>query len=189
VSPPDDTWVAFGPDPRGYKKHCHFKVAVSRSYVRFLFEVGPEHSDKRRWARRGGKNAPNLAPVLRRVKHLAWFKNEHDEEPRRPSRPHARDAGRARRRADADPRRAVVVGRACRPRRPRAGRSAVPLAQRSKPSARWRPSIACASWGRAAVIFDMDGVLVDSNAHTPARVARSAGRAGRGARAAGVLAV
>src|SRR2546423_2141628 len=84
VNPPDDTWVAFGPDARGYKKHCHFKVAVSRGYVRFLFEVGPEHSDKRHWAAAWRKNAPKLAPVLRRVKHLAWFKNEHDEEPASP---------------------------------------------------------------------------------------------------------
>ena len=80
VNPPDDTWVAFGPDERGYKKHCHFKVAVSRHAVRFLFEVGPEHADKKRWAAAWKKNAPRLAPVLRRVKGLAWFKNEHDEE-------------------------------------------------------------------------------------------------------------
>src|SRR5882672_756265 len=80
VNPPDDTWVAFGPDPRGYKKHCHFKVAVSRGYVRFLFEVGPEHAEKKRWAAAWKRNAPRLGPVLRRVKGLAWFKNEHDEE-------------------------------------------------------------------------------------------------------------
>src|SRR5438132_11827467 len=80
VNPPDDTWVAFGPDARGYKKHCHFKVAVSRRAVRFLFEVGPEHADKKRWAAAWKRNAPRLAPVLRRVKGLAWFKNEHDEE-------------------------------------------------------------------------------------------------------------
>src|SRR5204862_37878 len=80
VNPPDDTWVAFSPDARGYKKHCHFKVAVSRHSVRFLFEVGPEHADKKRWAAAWKKNAPKLAPVLRRVKSLAWFKNEHDEE-------------------------------------------------------------------------------------------------------------
>ena len=48
VNPPDDTWVAFGPDPRGYKKQCHFKVAVSRRCVRFLFEVGPEHTEKKK---------------------------------------------------------------------------------------------------------------------------------------------
>ena len=84
VNAPDDTWVAFGPDARGYKKHSHFKIAVSRSVVRFLFEVGPEHADKRRWASAWKKNAPKVGPVLRRVKHLAWFKNEHDEEPAAP---------------------------------------------------------------------------------------------------------
>jgi uncharacterized protein YktB (UPF0637 family) len=81
VNPPDDTWVAFGPDLRGYKKHCHFKVAVSRRCVRFLFEVGPEHADKKRWGAAWKRSAGKLGPVLRRVKGLAWFKNEHDEEP------------------------------------------------------------------------------------------------------------
>jgi uncharacterized protein YktB (UPF0637 family) len=84
VNPPDDTWVAFGPDARGYKKHSHFKIAVSRNCVRFLFEIGPEHADKRRWAGTWKKNAPKVGPVLRRVKHLAWFKNEHDEAPASP---------------------------------------------------------------------------------------------------------
>ena len=42
VNPPDDTWVAFGPEKRGYKKTQHFKVAISLHCVRFLFEVGPE---------------------------------------------------------------------------------------------------------------------------------------------------
>src|SRR5207249_11047646 len=81
VNPPDDTWVAFAPDKRGYKKHCHFKVAVSRHCVRFLFEIGPEHAEKKRWAAAWKKNAGKLAPVLRRMKELAWFKNEHDETP------------------------------------------------------------------------------------------------------------
>ena len=81
VNPPADTWVAFGPDARGYKKYPHFKVAVSRNCVRFLFEVGPEHADKKRWAAAWKKNAPKLGPVLRRLRGLAWFKNEHDEEP------------------------------------------------------------------------------------------------------------
>jgi uncharacterized protein YktB (UPF0637 family) len=81
VNPPDDTWVAFAPDQHGYKKHCHFKVAISRHCVRFLFEIGPEHADKKRWAAAWKRNAGKLSPVLRRVKDLAWFKNEHDETP------------------------------------------------------------------------------------------------------------
>ena len=79
VNPPDDTWVAFALDRRGYKKHCHFKVAVSRGAVRFLFEAGPEHAGKKRWASAWKRQGPKLAPVLRRAKGLAWFKNEHDE--------------------------------------------------------------------------------------------------------------
>jgi uncharacterized protein YktB (UPF0637 family) len=84
VNPPDDTWVAFGPDTRGYKKHTHFKVAVSRHCVRFLVEVGPEHADKKKWASAWNRSAIRLGPVLRRVRGLAWFKNEHDEEPAAP---------------------------------------------------------------------------------------------------------
>ncbi len=81
VNPPDDTWVAFADDKRGYKKHCHFKVAISRSAVRFLFEAGPEHADKKRWIAAWKRHAPQLVPVLRRAKGLAWFRNEHDEKP------------------------------------------------------------------------------------------------------------
>jgi uncharacterized protein YktB (UPF0637 family) len=81
VNPPNDTWVAFASDKRGYKKHPHFKVAVSRNCVRFLFEAGPEYADKKRfvaaWKRQGAK----IVPSLRKTKGLAWFKNEHDEEP------------------------------------------------------------------------------------------------------------
>jgi len=81
VNPPGDTWVAFALDKRGYKKHCHFKVAVSRGAVRFLFEAGPELADKKRWAAAWKRHARQFVPVLRRAKGLAWFKNEHDEEP------------------------------------------------------------------------------------------------------------
>lgn len=83
VNPPDDTWVAFAADPRGYKKHCHFKVAMSRGAVRFLFEAGPEHADKKRWLADWKRHAPKLAPVLRRAQALGWFANEHDEKPTR----------------------------------------------------------------------------------------------------------
>jgi uncharacterized protein YktB (UPF0637 family) len=81
VNPPGDTWVAFAGDKRGYKKHCHFKLAVSRGAVRFLFEAGPEYADKKRWAAAWKRHAPRLVPVLRQAKGLAWFKNEHDDEP------------------------------------------------------------------------------------------------------------
>jgi uncharacterized protein YktB (UPF0637 family) len=81
VNPPDDTWVAFGPEKRGYKKAQHFKAAISRHCVRFLFEVGPEHAGKARWVAAWHRQAGSLIPALRRVKGLGWYKDEHDEEP------------------------------------------------------------------------------------------------------------
>jgi uncharacterized protein YktB (UPF0637 family) len=81
VNPPDDTWVAFGLEKRGYKKAQHFKLAVSRHCVRFLFEVGPEHAGKAKWTAAWFRQAGPLVPLLRKAKGLGWYKNEHDEEP------------------------------------------------------------------------------------------------------------
>jgi uncharacterized protein YktB (UPF0637 family) len=83
VNPPDDTWVAFGPDPRGYKKYRHFKVAISRSAIRLLFEIGPEYGDKTAWAEAWRRAVPSLRRRWTGT-DLAWFRNEHDEEPAGP---------------------------------------------------------------------------------------------------------
>ena len=81
VNPPDDTWVAFGPEKRGYKKAQHFKVAISRHCVRFLLELGPEYADKAKWAKTWQREADLLAAKLKKATGLGWYKNEHDEEP------------------------------------------------------------------------------------------------------------
>ena len=81
VNPPDDTWVAFGPEKRGYKKAQHFKMAISRHCIRFLFEVGPEYADKAKWAERCHREDGRLAAALKKGSGLGWYKNEHDEEP------------------------------------------------------------------------------------------------------------
>ncbi len=81
VNPPDDTWVAFGPEKRGYKKGQHFKIAISRDCVRFLFEVGPEYAEKSKWAKTWQREASRLAAALKKGTGLGWYKNEHDEKP------------------------------------------------------------------------------------------------------------
>jgi len=81
VNPPDDTWVAFGPEKRGYKKTQHLKLAISRHCIRLLFEVGPEYADKAKWVRAWEGGAGRLAVQLRKRPGLGWYKNEHDEEP------------------------------------------------------------------------------------------------------------
>jgi len=87
VNPPEDTWVAFGPEKRGYKKTQHFKIAISRHCVRFLFEIGPEYADKGKWARAWQREIARLAPKLKKASGLGWFKNEHDDEPAAPLDP------------------------------------------------------------------------------------------------------
>jgi len=81
VNPPDDTWVAFGPEKRGYKKAQHLKLAISRHCIRLLFEVGPEYADKAKWVRAWEREAGRLAVQLKKGSGLGWYKNEHDEEP------------------------------------------------------------------------------------------------------------
>jgi len=78
VNPPDDTWTALGCDSRGYKKDVHFRVSVSRNCVRILFEAGPEYYDKLAWARAWTRYHSDFWSDLR---DLAWFKDEHAEEP------------------------------------------------------------------------------------------------------------
>ncbi len=80
VNPPDDTWAAMGANQRGYKQDVHFKVAVSRHCVRFLFEAGPEYYAKPEWVRAWRREFNDVSLALGSVKDLAWFKNEHDEE-------------------------------------------------------------------------------------------------------------
>jgi hypothetical protein len=49
--------------------------------VRFLFEAGPEHAQKKRWVAAWKRHTRQLVPVLRRAKGLGWFKDEHDGAP------------------------------------------------------------------------------------------------------------
>jgi uncharacterized protein YktB (UPF0637 family) len=80
VNPPEDTWVAFGPGKRGYKKERHFKIAISRRALRLLFEIGPEYADKSAWAETWRRRTRSLRSRLDGA-GLGWFRNEHDEEP------------------------------------------------------------------------------------------------------------
>lgn len=131
VNPPGDTWVAFAADRRGYKKHCHFKVAVSGGAIRFLFEAGPEHAHKKRWVAAWRRDAPKLVPVLRRARGLAWFKNEHDETPAAVLSDLAPEA---------------VARLADELTRTRDGQLVLGRAVRAEEAARWKP----ADYGRAA---------------------------------------
>src|SRR5687767_9251641 len=72
VNPPDDTWAAFGSDRRGYKKDVHFKIAVSRQCVRFLFEVGPEYYAKRDWVLSWNRHFRDFGSSLASRREVFW---------------------------------------------------------------------------------------------------------------------
>mgnify|MGYP001394645168 FL=1 len=51
VHPPDNTWVAFSSDKRGYKKHPHFQIGLWRTHVFVWFAVIDEAVNKAACAR------------------------------------------------------------------------------------------------------------------------------------------
>jgi uncharacterized protein YktB (UPF0637 family) len=81
VHPPDDTWVAFGADRRGYKKDVHFRVAISAHAVRLLWVVGPDYYDKDGWSRKWKRGFASVDSELAAARGLEWFRDEHDEAP------------------------------------------------------------------------------------------------------------
>jgi len=50
VNPPDDTWVAFAPNKRGYKMHPHFQVGMWSTHVFIQFAVIYESVGKAEFA-------------------------------------------------------------------------------------------------------------------------------------------
>src|SRR5262249_51525236 len=83
MRPPAETWIAFGPTSSRYEQDVHFKVAISRNCVRFLFEVGPESHAKGDWLHSWHREFARVVGSLRAHRTLAWFKNEHREKPNR----------------------------------------------------------------------------------------------------------
>ncbi|QZA33425.1 DUF1054 domain-containing protein [Hydrogenibacillus sp. N12] len=52
VNPPNDTWVAFSSDPRGYKKRLHFQFGLWPTHAFFWLAAIYESPFKPAWARR-----------------------------------------------------------------------------------------------------------------------------------------
>ena len=143
VNPPDDTWVAFAADKRGYKKHCHFKVAISRGSVRFLFEAGPEHAAEEEVG--GGLEAPRAQAGARDPAHQGAGLVQ--ERARRDARPPSSPISPWRRwRAwpTSSPARATASSSWAAwspPRMPRAGSPPTTRAPRARPFTCWRRCI------------------------------------------------
>jgi hypothetical protein len=52
VNPPPETWVAFGPSRRGYKRDAHFALCISRAGIHARIIVGHESERRAEMAKR-----------------------------------------------------------------------------------------------------------------------------------------
>jgi uncharacterized protein YktB (UPF0637 family) len=64
VNPPPETWIAFGPSARGYKKYGHFGLVVSRGGLHTRIVVKDEASDRPQMAKVLLDRAEALAKVF-----------------------------------------------------------------------------------------------------------------------------
>lgn len=56
TNPPDDTWVAFSTNPRGYKMMPHFQIGLYNSHAFCMYGIIYESKDKKRLAENWLKN-------------------------------------------------------------------------------------------------------------------------------------
>ncbi|XID95270.1 YktB family protein [Paenibacillaceae bacterium WGS1546] len=73
VNPPNDSWIAFAPNKRGYKMHPHFQIGLWSTHVFVQFAVIYECPDKDRFAERA---LAELDSVRRAIPaHFVWSKD------------------------------------------------------------------------------------------------------------------
>jgi uncharacterized protein YktB (UPF0637 family) len=64
VNPPPETWVAFGPSARGYKKYGYFGLVVSRDGLHTRIVVKDEAPDRPQMAKALSERAAALAEIF-----------------------------------------------------------------------------------------------------------------------------
>ncbi|WP_077614443.1 YktB family protein [Caenibacillus caldisaponilyticus] len=64
VHPPDNTWVAFSSDKRGYKKHPHFQIGLWRTHVFVWFAVLDEAANKAAYARALAEREAEIRAII-----------------------------------------------------------------------------------------------------------------------------
>ena len=77
VNPPPDTWVAFGPNRKGYKAYPHLSVGIGLEgpYVEFI--VMEESAHKAILSNGLKRNAPALTTMLRELKETSVHLDHH----------------------------------------------------------------------------------------------------------------
>ncbi len=63
-NPPNDTWVAFAANPRGYKMLPHFQIGLWSSHLFIWFAVIYESPHKQEFGRKFEENADNIYTMI-----------------------------------------------------------------------------------------------------------------------------
>ncbi|MFC7784525.1 MULTISPECIES: YktB family protein [unclassified Rossellomorea] len=70
VNPPDDTWVAFANNKRGYKKHPHFQIGLWETHVFIWFAMIYEAPNKVQFGKKAAENADKIRSLI--PGHFVW---------------------------------------------------------------------------------------------------------------------
>ncbi|MGE6753268.1 YktB family protein [Rossellomorea sp. NPDC071047] len=70
VNPPDDTWVAFANNKRGYKKHPHFQIGLWETHVFIWFAMIYEAPNKVEFGKKVEENADKIRSII--PGHFVW---------------------------------------------------------------------------------------------------------------------
>lgn len=81
VNPPDDTWVALGPSPRGYKRFGHFALGLSREGVYMRFVAKPEFDQRQRLAEALRQRGLSLLQPLETWRGYSLYGDDHGNRP------------------------------------------------------------------------------------------------------------
>ncbi|MCA1053359.1 DUF1054 domain-containing protein [Rossellomorea aquimaris] len=64
VNPPDDTWVAFANNKRGYKKHPHFQIGLWKTHLFIWFAMIYEAPQKAEFGKVVEENAERIRSII-----------------------------------------------------------------------------------------------------------------------------
>ncbi len=81
VNPPDDTWVSFSRNERGYKRFAHFEVGITLDYVFVRYVVKPEGEDDKPLLLKYLKNSGMESFHLADPSPIYWYRDDHGVDP------------------------------------------------------------------------------------------------------------
>lgn len=73
VNPPEETWVAYGRDKKGYKRWTHYRIAVSSARVRVTVFVEDDADDKVPFGTALVEKGPKLLRALGKKAPIEWY--------------------------------------------------------------------------------------------------------------------